>query len=337
MPAAFPALPRRFLLMLFIPVVLILTGTLGYYFIEGWTLFDALYMTITTLSTVGFGEIHEMSTRGRAFTMGLILGGVFTMVYAAAEVIRSVVSGEVRVALGRQLMERSMAQMRDHLIICGFGRMGRRVCAEFAVQDLPFVVIDRAAAALEDFSLPNGIALHGDATSDAILRQAGVERARALVAVAASDADNLYITMSARLLNDRLFIVARSEDDPAQQKLIRAGANRVVSPYVIGGARMAQAVLRPNVVDFIELATRTEQIELQIEESRISPRSPLVGASLKDSRLRQERGIIIVAMKKASGEVVYNPPADAVIQPGDILITLGHRTQLDELEALAGG
>jgi voltage-gated potassium channel len=329
-------LPLRYVLVPLIPLVLILIGTLGYYFIEDWSLFDSLYMTVITLTTVGYNEVHELSHAGRVFTMLLLLGGVFTLIYTATEIIRAVVGGELRTALGKQLMERNLAALNDHLIICGFGRMGRQVCQEFSTQELPFVVIEREAAALEDFQLAHGIALHGDATADEILRRAGVERARALVSVVASDADNLFITMSARLLNDKLFIVARAENDKAEQKLVRAGANRVVSPYVIGGFRVAQAVLRPTVVDFIELATRTQHLELQIEETRIAARSSLAGTTLRDSRLRQDRGIIIVAIKKASGQMVFNPPAEAVMEADDVLIVLGHRQQLNHLERLAG-
>ncbi len=329
-------LPRRLLVLLLVPVVLLVAGTVGYALIEGWSYFDALYMTVITLSTVGYAETHELSAAGRTFTMLLILGGVFTLVYAATEGIRAVVSGEVRSALGRQRMERNLAGLNRHLIVCGFGRMGQLVCKEFSAHRQTFVVIERNAAALEGFLMPHGLALHGDATSDEVLKQAGVERARALVTVAASDADNLYITMSARLLNDRLFIVARAESDLAEQKLLRAGANRVVSPYVIGGSRVAQAVLRPTVVDFIELATRTAHLDLQIEESQVAPTSPLVGATLQDGRLRRDHGVIIVAIKSTTGQMVYNPPADTVLQAGDILVSMGHRRQLDHIDALAG-
>jgi voltage-gated potassium channel len=190
---------------------------------------------------------------------------------------------------------------------------------------------------LELFSFEGGIALHGDATSDEILSKVGVERARALVTLVGSDADNLFITMSARLMSDRLFIVARAEDERAEQKLLRAGANRVISPYVIGGSRVAQAVLRPTVVDFIELATRTEHLEIQLEETQIAAASSLAGKRLHESQLRQQFGIIIVAIKTASGRMVFNPPGDAVIEPNDILIVLGNRQQLDQLEKMARG
>jgi len=294
-------------------------------------------MTVITLTTVGYAEVHELSTAGRTFTMLLLLGGVFTLFYAGTELVSALVSGQVLSALGRRRMAWSLANMRDHHIICGFGRMGRMVCQEFAARNLPFVLVERDAARLENFAIGQGVPLHGDSTSDEILKKAGVERARSLIAVVASDADNLYITMSARLLNDRLFIVARAEDERSEQKLLRAGANRVVAPYVLGGSVVAQAVLKPNVVDFIELATRTEHMELQIEEVRIAAGSPLADTTLERSRLRPELGVIIVAIKKTTGRMLFNPPSTAVMEIGDTLIVLGDREHLDELDRLASG
>jgi voltage-gated potassium channel len=328
--------PRRFLFLLIVPSLLLLVGMLGFHFLEGWSYFDSLYVTVITLSTVGYGDFYPVSVAGRAFTMILILGGVFTLLYAATETIRVIVSGEVGHHLGRQQMERNLAGLRDHLIVCGYGRMGRLVCQDFSNQQLPYVVIELRSEPLQQFALPHGIPLHGDATSDEVLKRAGIERARALVTVAASDADNLYITMSARLLNDRLFIVARAEDAASEAKLLRAGASRVVSPYQIGGARVAQAVLRPTVVDFLELATKTEHFDLQIEETQIESNSTLAGSTIVESRLRQELGVIVVAIKKPSGQMVFNPPHDAVLQSGDIVIAMGDREHLDKLEGLAG-
>jgi voltage-gated potassium channel len=215
--------------------------------------------------------------------------------------------------------------------------MGKRVCREFSAQDIPFVVLERNQHLLEGFDLAHGIAIQGDAASDELLRRAGVERARALVSVLGGDADNLFITMSARLINEDIFIVARCEDEQTQQKLLRAGADRVVSPYAIGGSRVAQAVLRPTVVDFIDLATRTEHLELQMEETLIKPGSSLEASSISNSLLHKKHGIFIVAIKKASGQMVYNPPGDTVLQAGDTLIALGHRNHLDEMDRLAGG
>ena len=328
----------RFLLLpLAVLLLLLLGGTIGYQLVEGWDWFDSLYMTVISITTVGFQEVHPLTPRGRAFTMVLTVGGVFTAFYAAMEFIRAVVSGEIGIVFGRQRMESRLAQLKGHFVVCGFGRMGRLVCEEFSGAGLPFVVVDREPRVLEGFAMPHGIPLVGDATADDVLRHAGVERARALVSAAASDADNLYITMSARFMNERLLIVARAESEGAERKLIRAGASRVVSPYSIGGRRVAQAVLRPNVMDFIELATRSEHLELQMEETEVRAGSPLVGATVKASPIRSGLGIIIVAIKKPDGRMQFNPTPETVIEERDLLITLGHRQQLDRLEVMAQG
>jgi voltage-gated potassium channel len=329
---------RRWVILFLIPVALLVGGTLGYAVIEPeYTLFDALYMTVITLTTVGYAEVHPLSTAGRMFTMILLLVGVFSIFYAATEIVRGVVSGEVQQHMGRQRMERALSGLSGHIIVCGYGRMGRYVCKELAAQGAEFVVIDRSHELLEGFDIKGGLAVVGDATSDATLKKAGVERARGLVTVTAHDADNLYITMSARLLNAKLFIVARAEGEEAEDKLVRAGADRVVAPYALGGGRIAQALMRPTVLEFIELATKTEHLELQIEQTAVAEGSPLAGSSLAGSRLRQEVGLIIVAIKKADGNMVYTPPPETVIQAGDTLIALGRREHLDRLEGMAAG
>jgi voltage-gated potassium channel len=327
---------RLLLAPLLVLLSLLVVGTLGYRLVGGWAWLDALYMTVITITTVGFHEVQPLESTGRLFTMALALGGVFTAFYAAAALINAVVTGQIRTVLGRQRMESQLAQLRNHLVVCGFGRMGQLVCEEFSEAGLPFVVIDRDPAVLQDFSMPHGIPLSGDATADEVLRQAGVERARALVTAAASDADNLYIAMSAHFINPDLLIVARAESESAEGKLLRAGASRVISPYAIGGHRVAQAVLRPNAMDFIELATRSAHLELQIEEITLRPRSPLEGLSLKVSPIKSELGIIVVAIKRADGRMLFNPPPEAVLGEGDVLIALGHRQQLDQLEGMAG-
>jgi voltage-gated potassium channel len=321
-----------------IPTALVAGGSLGYWFIEeDYTLFDSLYMTVITLTTVGYEEVHQLSTAGRVFTIVLLLGGVFTIFFTATEIVRAVVGGEVQAALGRQRMERNLAEMKDHVIVCGYGRMGRFICLEFSRNGYPFVVIERTGDQLKDFSLAGGVALPGDASDDDTLRHAGIFRARALVTVAGADADNLYVTISARLLNDKLFIVARAETEAAEIKLKRAGANRVVSPYALGGTRVAHAVLRPNVVDYLDLATGSEFYDLQIEELAIRPASQLDGVSLKESRIHLELGIMVVAIKKAGGAMVFNPPGDARMEGGDTLIALGRRAEIERLEERAGG
>ncbi|MGE5125740.1 MAG: potassium channel family protein [Betaproteobacteria bacterium] len=331
------SLRSRLLVPLLVVAALLVVGSTGYRLIEGWPFLDALYMTVITITTVGFLEVRPLGSAGRLFTMALALGGVFTAFYAAMEFIRVMVTGEIRAVLGRQRMESRLEKLSGHLVICGFGRMGRLVAEEFSSAGLDFVVIDREPKALEGFELAHGIPLVGDATADDVLRRAGVARARALVTAAASDADNLFVTLSARLLSDDLVIVARAEGEGAEVKLRRAGANRVVSPYNIGGHRVAQAVLRPNAMDFIELATRSGHLELQIEEIEIRPASPLVGRSIKASPIRSELGIIIVAIKKPGAKMQFNPAPESLLEAGDLLITLGHRQQLDRLESMARG
>jgi voltage-gated potassium channel len=326
---------RRLAVLILIPLGLVLAGTLGFHLLEGWSLFDSLYATVITLSTIGYGDFVPRTTAGRAFTIGLVLSGVFTLFFSATEIIRSVVSGEVADILGRRQMERELAQLKDHIIVCGFGRMGKLVCSEFARERVPFVIVDERETALKDFHQPPGIPLVGDATSDEVLTHAGVARARGLVTVMASDASNLFTTMSARLLNARLYIVARVENPHSEQKLLRAGANRVVSPYQIGGVRVAHAMLKPTVVDFIDLATRTGHIELQMEEARIGPHSPLAGCKLRESRLRADLRVIIVAIKRKDGEMLFNPDPESTLQAGDILVAIGHKEHLRHLEELA--
>jgi voltage-gated potassium channel len=254
---------------------------------------------------------------------------VVTFLFTTREVIRGIVGGEVRTLLGRRIMEQTLAAMSRHIIVCGFGRIGRTVCQELARHKVPFVVIERNEDLLRDWQLPQAVAVPGDATSDEVLKRAGIEHARALITLAASDADNLHIPMSARLRNDGLFIVARAEQSEAEQNLVRAGANRVVAPHALSGLKMTHAVLRPAVVDFIELATRTEHLDLNIAEMLIQPGSRLAGATLRATRLRQDLGVIVVAVKRADGHMLSNPSGDQTMQAGDT-------AQLDRLNKLAG-
>jgi voltage-gated potassium channel len=319
------------------PVLLLVLGTLGYRLLEGWPLFDCFYVTVLTLTTIGFNGALSMNTAGQAFTAGLALIGVFTFFYSATAVISSVVSGELTGLLERKRMEKALAKLERHVVVCGYGRMGRFVCKEFAAQRVPYVVVERDEHAAQDAPPPgDGRLLIGDATSEEILQQLGIRRARALVSVLGSDADNLYITMSARLMNDRLFIVARSETEEAEAKLLRAGANRVIAPYVLGGTHVAHAVMRPTVLEFIELATRSEHLDLQMEEIRIAEGSRLHTATIKDSGIREDYGAIVVAIKKPSGRMVFNPPPDHVIEAGAILIALGPPSELARLARTAG-
>jgi voltage-gated potassium channel len=330
-------LPRRTRRMLLVPLTIMLVGSVGYPLIEGekWTWFDGLYMTVITLTTLGYGEIPEpLSKPGRVFTMLLALGGIFTLFYFATEIVRSVVTGELRELLGRERMEDELKHLSGHLIVCGFGRMGKIVCDELERQKRRFVVLDKAPTPPE-WPYKHGLRIQGDATEDEILRKAGIERAKAVITVVGSDADNLYITLSSRLLNPKLMVVARAEEEEAEAKLRKVGANKVISPYLAGGHRAVQAVLRPTVLHFMEMATRPEFLDLQIEELRVDPDSRLAGRTLRESRLSQDLGVMVVGMLRPNGEVLYGPQGDVVIEPGATLIAIGQRKQLDKVEVMA--
>jgi voltage-gated potassium channel len=320
-------------------VVLLGVGTVGYRLIEGphWSLFDGFYMTAITLTTLGYGEVHPLATGGRVFTVVLAFGGIFVLFYLATELIRAAVTGELRRAIGRRMLDDELEHLIGHTIVCGFGRMGRIVCGELERQHKKFVVIDASAEELANFPCPHGLYLVGDASADDILRKAGVERAKALIATVGSDPDNLYITLSARLLNPKLTIVARAEEEEAEQKLRRVGANKVISPYLAGGHRAVQAVLRPTVLHFMEMATRPEFLDLQIEEVKVSPTSSLAGKSIRYSRVRVDLGLVVVGILRPDGELVYNPNGDTVLEKNAVLIVLGQRKQLDQFEQVARG
>jgi voltage-gated potassium channel len=234
-------------------------------------------------------------------------------------------------------VDEELDKLAGHTIVCGYGRMGRIICGELERQGRRFVIVDKDPELLAAFAARHGLPLPGDATTDELLRKAGVDRAKALITAVGSDADNLYICLTARLLNPTLQIVARAEEEDAEVKLRKVGANKVISPYLAGGHRAVQAVLRPTVLHFMELATRPEFLDLQIEEVRISPGSPLAGKSLRNARLHQDCGVVVVGILRPDGELLYNPQADVVMEANAILIALGQRRQLDELEEQAAG
>lgn len=329
--------PRRVWLAFVIPALLLGVGTVGYQWIEGapWTYFDGFYMTAITLTTIGYGELHPLSNAGRMFTVVLAYSGIFTLAYYASELVRAVVTGELRQVIGRQWVDDQLATLSGHLIVCGYGRMGKIVCAELERQKRRFVLIDRAGEALHEVTFEHGLSLVGDASADDMLRKAGVERAKALVSVVGSDSENLYITLSARLLNPKLLIVARAEEEDAESKLRKVGANKVISPYLAGAHRAVQAVLRPTALHFMEMATRSEFMDLQIEEVRVAPGSALAGRSIHDSRIHSELGIVVVGMMRPGGELLYSPKPELTLEPDAVLIALGQRRQLDRLEKLA--
>jgi len=331
-------MPRHRLLFIgLMPATLIVFGAIGYWLIEGWAFDESLYMAVITLTTIGFSEVHPLSSGGRLFTISLALGGVFTVFFAASEILHASATGELTQILRNRSMKKKLSALHDHVILCGFGRVGRQVAEEFAQAKAPFVVVDTNEDLAESAELDQKAAvfLHGDATHDETLQRAGVDRARALVAATGSDADNVFITMTAHLLNDKLDIVARADNEQSVIKLKRAGAHRVVAPHHLSGVRVAQAVLRPNVLDFIEVATGRENLELELEEIVVQPGSTLAGCSVKDSRLRTDLELIVVAVKRADHTMVFNPAADVTLNAQDTLIVLGPRDRMNEAESMA--
>ena len=319
------------------PIIIIIGvisfGTIGYSIIERWNLFDSLYMTIITLTTVGYGEVHTLSKAGKFFTIILILSGVGSMLYALGSGAKTLIEGELREILGREKVSKTIEGIRGHYIICGYGRMGKIISKEMSSHGAHFVVIEKSPEVLATVD-KDILAIQGDSTQDAILKEAGIEKARGLISVLSSDADNLYVVLSARGLNQKLRIAARASEEGVEQKLIRAGADNVISPYHIGALRIAHTMLKPAVVDFIEFATKKGNIELQMEEIKVQGDSHIIGLSLDECGMRKELGIIIVAIKRASGEMEFNPTSASIIKQGDTLIAMGEVNQLKKFEQL---
>ncbi|WP_022852395.1 potassium channel family protein [Thermodesulfatator atlanticus] len=327
---------RKLAFSLFLLTLVIVIGTIGYIVIEGWGLFDAFYMTIITLSTVGYMEVHPLSFEGRIFTSLLIFAGVGTAFYVFTMLTETIVSGQLQDFLGRKRLEAKLETLHDHYIICGYGRIGRHICRMIA-KEVPFVVVEKDHETVEEIEKEGFLFLEGDATQEEVLKKAGINRAKGLVSVLRSDADNVYITLTARSLNPKLFIIARADEEHVEKKLKRAGSDKVVSPYLIGARRMALTILRPAVTDFLELVTPEEHLELQLEEVRISEKSDLVAKNLLNSQIKQISGVIVLAIKKATGEMIFNPPPEYVFEAGDVVVALGDRKGLARLEELASG
>jgi voltage-gated potassium channel len=315
-------------------VLILLVGTLGYVLLEGWPILDALYMTIITITTVGFGEVNVVSSSGRIFTIGIIFMGMGIMAYSLGMVAQIMVETQVRTILGRRKLGKELRSIKNHYIVCGFGRIGKIIARGLNNQGVPLVVIDQSSDSkeiLEDQNIPHII---GDATSDDILIEAGIERARGLVTVVLSDADNLFITMTARGINPKLFILSRADEEATEKKLLRAGANKVVLPYLIGGMRMVHTILRPVVMDFIDFTMHESNIELKLEELVVGEHSSLNGISLLNSGIRKEMNVIIVAIRKKGGDMIFNPSSETLINAGNTLIALGPSKDLDHLSKM---
>ena len=327
--------------MIFAIVMLALVvslGTAGYMILENWNLLDSLYMTVITISTVGFSEVNPVSNQGRILTMTVLISGLGVLAYVVGTLTRTLVEGQLLEVMGRKKLERQIKKLKNHYIICGYGRVGQMICEEIKKsKPTPLVVIDI------DSSMTTRVEEHGylyyilgDATEEECLLKAGIHTAKGLATALDSEADNVYITLTAKGLNPDLFVLARAGRIGSEKKLLRAGANRVVSPHQIGGFRMAQALLRPNVTEFIDFATHDPDTGLNMEEIPVSANSQFSDISLVESGIRQQFDLIIVAIKKTTGEMLFNPASHTRIQIGDTLIALGQRSNLIKLEQLLG-
>ena len=312
-------------------------GTAGYMIIEDWGILDAFYMTIITMGTVGYGEVHEISNTGRLFTVLLIFFGVGYFVYVTGVVVQFMVEGRMRTILGRRRLDKKINRLKDHYIICGYGRIGR-VLFKNLQKKLPNIVVlekDRERIAVMDED--KVLYVCGDVLNDANLVKAGIKRAKGLVAVLATDADNVFLVLTARQLNPDIHIVARACHVESKSKLRAAGANSVESPYEMGGVSMAQRILRPTVTNFLDLAFAHKRKDIQMEEIPVSPTSALSNVILKDSGIRQQFNLIIIAIKKSDDSMLFNPSFETLIKAGDTVIAVGEETNLKKLEEILGG
>ncbi len=323
-----------------LPTLVVLTavlvgGTIGYVTIEGWTVWDAFYMTVTTVATVGFREVHPLSFAGQAFTLGLILVGVSAALYAFSILAAVVVEGGWPRYVEQWRYVRMIKNLSDHYVICGYGRIGAIVAAEFTRQKTPFVIVDRDPARVLQANQHGHLAVEGDASREDTLRPLGIERARGLVAAVGTDAENVYAVLTARVMKGDLFIIARAEGEDSISKLKKAGADRVISPYRIGAVQIAQTALRPAVVDFVEIATSSDNLELSIEQIRIEADSPLAGHPLAEVIQRDKMNVVVVGIQHTHGRMEFNPTPNTVLHAGDHLIVLGSTSTLKELERTA--
>ena len=310
-------------------------GTVGFSLVGGYSVFDAFYLTLTTMTTVGYGD--RFSHAGRVFNAFLIMFGVTTIFIAIGAMTQTIIEFELGDALGKRRNKRMIDKLKDHYIICGFGRVGRGAAAELQHAEVPFVVVDSLPERVERAMLSGMLAVAADATRDETLRQVGIERARGLVAALATDADNLFVLLSAKGLNPKLYVAARAAEEGAEEKMRRAGADAVFAPYSITGHRLAQSLLRPHVVQFLDFTTKDVAMDISIEQVRVSVGSEVAAKTIREMQLRRNMGVIVMAIRRRDGNMLFNPPADTAIESGDFLIVMGKQSDLTALEELADG
>jgi voltage-gated potassium channel len=314
--------------------VAIATGTVVFHLLEGWSIVDSLYVSAQTLTTVGYGDVVPRTVYGRIFATVFMLAGVGIVLYALTSTVQSIVQSEMLLTLGQLRHSLKMSKLRDHFIICGAGRVGSHLIRGLKGADDPFIVIESDRAKVEEL-MDQGVAvLVRDATLEESLREAGVEYARGLATCLPDDADNVYVVLTARDLNPNLHIVARAAEEQAESKLIRAGANRVVAPTIIGGHRMAMALIKPAVGDFLDSVTAND-LELGFEQLEVEAGSQLIGRKLRETVIRSELNIVVVSIRRNDGEVIFNPSGETQIQSGDMLVAIGNAESLRRLNSLA--
>jgi len=312
-------------------VGVIMLGTAGYTLLEGWSLVESFYMTMITVTTVGFNEVREMSTTGRMFTVALMILGVGTLFYGIAIIAEVRFEERIRQIFGRRKLVKELDRLENHHIICGYGRIGSTVAAEYARESLPHVIIESDESIISHLDQEGQIVILGDATLDETLAEAHVEKAKSLVCALATDAENVFVTLTARALNPNLFILSRAALESSIGKMEAAGADHVVSPYIMGGMRMAQSVLRPKLASFLDEVTGHATTDLDFDEVTVPEGSNLVGMALRESKISQETGVYILSIRHNSGEMRFNPGPDFEIQAGDHLYALGTPEEVESL------
>lgn len=325
---------RRIFFAILAVTIAIGLGALGFYLIEGWSILDSLYVAAQTVTTVGYGDLTPATRNGRIFSTAFMLVGVGVVLYALTSVVQGIVQSELIATFGQRRQSRKMSKLRNHFIICGAGRVGSHLVRGLLGGEETFIVIEKDPQKVAELLDLGVIVLVRDATLEESLREAGVEHARGLAACLPDDADNVYVVLTARDLNPQLHIVARAAEEQAESKLIRAGANRVVAPTIIGGHRMAMALTKPAVHDFLGSIT-ANKLELAFEQLEVHPSSQFVGRKLSETNIRSELDIVVVSIRRSHGEILFNPGGEAIIENGDVLIAIGHAESLMKLAAMA--
>jgi voltage-gated potassium channel len=323
---------RHLVFCISISILILAVGTFGYMAIEGWPFTDAIYMTVITISTVGFKEVNQVGEWGRIFTIILVFCGVGFSLYVAAAVVQFMVEGRIRIIMGRRRLDKKIDRLKNHYIVCGYGRIGRVLCRHLKKADIDVAIIEKSPERVAVMDEDNVPYIADDATDENNLLKAGIKRARGLVAVLATDTDNVFLVLTARQLSPELFIMARASQRNAVIKLRAAGANMVESPYIMGAMSMANRIIRPTVTSFLDLAFAQRHKDIQMEEIPVSAGSELVNIELKDSGIRQNYNLIIIAIKKPDGSMQFNPSFDAAIKPDDTVIAVGEPGSLQKLE-----